>query len=163
VGNGQVGFTWGTSTPHVFPPGSGDLSGAQAWLRLKGGYVWGESWLFNDKGTIADNGVYWESGVQWNRGAHLYKCTVVLYQHDNFGGRQSSTFDVGDYNKGAMKRRNANNDDATSVKVGPGCTATLYDDDNFKDRKVVLEAGSHELKYLNFNDKTSSLRVRQSR
>jgi len=171
VGNGQAAdnFTWGTSTPHLLPP---DYS-AQAWLRLKGGYIWGEAWLWGDKGTInagsaaassnvAVVSVNWESGVHWIRGAHTYQCTVVLYQHDSFGGKESHTFDVGNYNKAAMKSRNAGSNDATSIKVGPGCMARIFDDDHFKGGLVVLWAGSHELKTLNFNDKVSSLKVCKS-
>jgi len=133
-----------------------------SWLRVMGGYVWGP-WEY-DTGEIHGSGgteVRWSTGPKWTRGAHHHQCTVVLYQHV-FEGKESKTFDVGDYNKDAMKSKNTNNDDVTSVKVGPGCKVYLYEHDSFNGKNVVLGAGSHSSLGGFPNDAVSSLKVRKA-
>jgi len=149
--DGAGGYTTGTP----------DLT----WLRVMGGYVWGP-WEY-DKGDFDGSGatkVVWSTGPKWHRGASLYHCTVVLYEHSLFKGKESKTFDVGDYNVDAMKSKNTNNDYVTSVKVGPGCKVYLYEHGEFFGKNVVLGAGSHSsLAGAGFpNDALSSLKVRKA-
>jgi hypothetical protein len=84
---------------------------------------------------------------------------VELFQHCNFGGWRVN-FPVGNFVRADLESRGGINDDASSIRIKEGFKATLFVDNNFSGRFIVLGAGEHTcFTQFNFNDVLSSLRV----
>merc|ERR1711939_465303 len=89
-------------------------------------------------------------------------CTgyVLLFQHGSFNGWKAK-FTNGFYNHKKMAAKGAKNDDASSIKVGMGCTATLYQHSNKAGWKAKFPYRAGGYKYKKFiaqgakNDATS--------
>jgi len=63
---------------------------------------------------------------------------VVVYENSNFSG-WSATFAKGNYKKSAFTSGNAENNQASSVKVPVGCAAILYDNEEHEGTPKTLE------------------------
>ena len=65
---------------------------------------------------------------------------VVVYENSNFSG-WSATFAKGNYKKSAFTSGNAENNQASSVKVPVGCAAILYDNEEHEGTPKTLDGG----------------------
>jgi len=83
---------------------------------------------------------------------------VTVYQHCNYTG-WAANFNAGNFNLSALQAAGAINNDASSIKVTPGYSATLYDLDNFGGDAVTITGEDSCLVDNNFNDRLTSLRV----
>lgn len=81
---------------------------------------------------------------------------VTLFEHPSYGGAsQSFSADVARLSGTAI-----GNDRASSVRVAPGCIATLYRDADFRGRSTVLRSDTPRLAGTDVgDDAVSSLRV----
>jgi len=78
-----------------------------------------------------------------------------LFQDINYGG-YGVTLPAGSYTLTKLKAYGARNDDITAIKVTPGFTVTLYQDDNFSGNSITLTA-DNPLLDASWNDKVSSV------
>ncbi len=81
---------------------------------------------------------------------------VTLYQHCAYGGYQVN-LGAGRYTAAQLAALGVTNNDVSSLKLGPGYTATLYDGDNFSGTSVTLSGNDTCLVSSSFNDRLSSL------
>ena len=91
------------------------------------------------------------------------ECTAQLWQHSGFTG-WAVTFEVGNYNRGAMEGLGATDNDASSIIVGSGCNIVMYEGENFDGSWVAsFGAGNHGLSSIEAagagNDEISSIKV----
>ncbi len=93
---------------------------------------------------------------------------VVLWENSSFTGR-CVVLDVGDYAKPVATAFGLRNDSVTSLKLGSEVTSvTLYEDDFFGGRPVVVQGGNGSAVSVanlsdepyRFNDQTSALKIR---
>ncbi|WP_434427320.1 hypothetical protein [Nannocystis pusilla] len=81
---------------------------------------------------------------------------VTVWQNSNFGG-QCCTLGVGDYADSASFRMG--NDSISSLKVGPGVRAVLFEHHSFGGREATYEGGQGYAALHEVNDKTSSIQI----
>ena len=82
---------------------------------------------------------------------------VVLYEHDDFGGRYEVFYDD-DPRLGDNLIRN---DCVSSVRVAPGCSVILYEHSDFRGNATLLDGDASNLRGSQVgNDRVSSLEVR---
>jgi hypothetical protein len=86
--------------------------------------------------------------------------TVTLFQHCSYTGWQVALA-PGDYTSAQLSALGARNNDASSLQIPPGYEVVLYDNDNFSGTSVTLSATTSCLVGNSFNDRLSSMRVRQ--
>ncbi|GGG39659.1 beta-1,3-glucanase family protein [Hymenobacter glacieicola] len=90
---------------------------------------------------------------------------ATLYKDCNYTGT-TVTLAAGDYNLAALQSRGILNDDVSSLRVNAGYEVVLYENDNFTGGTLTVgSAGNgclvnNPLGTSNWNDKTTSLRVR---
>jgi hypothetical protein len=98
---------------------------------------------------------------------------IVIFVHADFAGTsQGINADVRDLSKvegpctsGAEGEQPTWGDCLSSVRVMPGWTATLYEDDDFRGRSIVVDADAPNLRNVpgpcdgSLNDCVSSIRV----
>ncbi|HEY0608169.1 MAG TPA: T9SS type A sorting domain-containing protein, partial [Chitinophaga sp.] len=78
-----------------------------------------------------------------------------LFQDINYGG-YGVTLPAGRYTLTQLKAYGARNDDITAIRVTPGFTVTLYQDDNFSGNSITITA-DNPLLDASWNDRTSSV------
>ncbi|MFG1609482.1 peptidase inhibitor family I36 protein [Actinoplanes sp. NPDC049265] len=86
--------------------------------------------------------------------------TVTVYKHCDFAGPRAVDLPVGDYTLAQLKARGINDNDISSMRVAPGYQVTAYDGDNLTGTSITLTADNPCLVQNNFNDLTTSVRVR---
>ncbi|KRG82987.1 beta glucanase [Stenotrophomonas daejeonensis] len=86
---------------------------------------------------------------------------ATLYEHCNYGG-WAAGLDVGSYNLAALQARGVANDAVSSLRVASGYEAVLYEHDNFGGTSTVVRGDDDCLNNEGFNDKASSVVVRQA-
>jgi len=108
-----------------------------------GGYsAYGSIGSYSITGTIPpDNGV------------------ATVYKDCNYGGYVINLA-LGDYTLSQLQAKGIVNDDISSVKVNSGYEIVLYNNDNFSGSSIIVGGNDTCLVDNNFNDITSSLRVR---
>ena len=80
-------------------------------------------------------------------------CKVILFQHSNYeGSRQLHT------SNGTVRKKN----DASSLKVTPGCCVILFTGEDFKGRSKEF-CTSSSFVGNDLNDKTSSIKIQRSK
>lgn len=85
---------------------------------------------------------------------------VQVYQHCNFGGWVASFTGTGNFNTADLVSRGGIDNDASSIRVGAGFKATLFNGNGQTGTSLVLNAGDTAcLVASNFNDVLSSLRI----
>lgn len=89
---------------------------------------------------------------------------VTLYQHCNYEG-WSASFDIGQFNLAALQASGAINKDASSIRITPGYSVSLYQNDNFGGASISLNGddsclADNESNGVNFNDQISSMVVK---
>jgi hypothetical protein len=89
---------------------------------------------------------------------HKLNAPVTLYQGCNYGG-WSVSFSTGSYTLSTMQARGVRNDDASSIKIKSGYTATLYSNDNYTGSSMVLSGNDVCFTDNNFNDRVSSMKI----
>lgn len=89
-------------------------------------------------------------------GAALQAAT--LYKHCDYGGYAIS-LPVGTYTLSQLTAAGISNDDVSSVKVLPGYSVLLYENDNFAGRSLTLTSDNACLSNSAFNDLTTSVKI----
>ncbi len=90
---------------------------------------------------------------------------ATTYKDCNYAGT-AVALPVGDYNLAALQSRGILNDDVSSLRVNSGYEVVLYENDNFSGAALTVGAAgngclvNNPLGTGNWNDKTTSLRVR---
>ena len=101
----------------------------------------------------------WNSGGGWGGGDSNWGTShrVSLYQHTNFRGTAFSfDSDIRD-----LRAEFGANDEASSVRVAPGCTVRLYQDHQFQGDYTETSRDIEDLRDSRVgNDTTSSIQVR---
>jgi hypothetical protein len=82
---------------------------------------------------------------------------VTLYHDDDFRGGSERFYD----DSSNLGRSRIGNDNASSIRVDPGCRAVLYRDSNFRGASAVITRDVSSLRRTVVgNDGASSLRVK---
>jgi chitodextrinase len=85
---------------------------------------------------------------------------VQVYQHCNFGGWVAGFTSTGNFNTADIVSRGGIDNDASSIRIGAGFKATLFNGNGQTGTSLVLNAGDTAcLVANNFNDVLSSLRI----
>lgn len=86
---------------------------------------------------------------------------VVFFQHVNYGGEAGQALAPGSYTLADLQARGVPNDWASSARIPPGRTVTLYQHDNFQGTSWTLTGDTASLVTLspNANDQLSSVRI----
>jgi len=84
---------------------------------------------------------------------------VTLYQHCNYGGRQTPISTFGSIDLGSLQRRGMRNDDVSAIRVKPGYVATVYEHAGFRGRSRTFRGNDACFVNDGFNDITSSIRI----
>jgi hypothetical protein len=84
-----------------------------------------------------------------------FAAPVTIYSDVNYGGA-AQELGVGDTDVGGLT---IGNDNVSSLKIAPGYQVTLYEHGGFSGASLVLKGDYGDLRYANFNDYTSSIRV----
>ncbi|MET0551739.1 MAG: fibronectin type III domain-containing protein [Vicinamibacteria bacterium] len=85
---------------------------------------------------------------------------VQLYQHCNFGGWVAGFTGTGNFNTADLVSRGGIDNDSSSIRVGAGFKATLFDGNGQTGTSIVLNAGDTACFVASsFNDVLSSLRI----
>ena len=101
----------------------------------------------------------WNSGGEWGSGDSNWGTShrVSLYQHTNFRGTAYSF----DSDTGDLRAAFGANDEASSVRVAPGCKVRLYQDPQFQGEYTETSRDIEDLRDSRVgNDTTSSIQVR---
>ena len=84
---------------------------------------------------------------------------VVVFQHCDYGG-YAVPLPVGEYTQSALGSFGINNDDIGSIHIPSGFDVVLSENDNFQGGGLALTRGGSCLKDNSFNNKASSIIVR---
>lgn len=97
---------------------------------------------------------------EWDLTAKGTTAPVVatLFQNCDYGGYAISLAE-GSYTTSQLLALGVRNDDLSSLKVAPGYTVTLYENDGFTGASVLKSGATTCLTSSGFNDVTSSIRV----
>ncbi|MGO4771831.1 RICIN domain-containing protein [Flavobacterium sp. W22_SRS_FK3] len=82
---------------------------------------------------------------------------ITVYKYCNYTGF-SGGLTIGDYNLARLNSLGVLNDDISSLRVGQGFQAILYQDDNFSGASTVISSDNSCLNST-WNDKVSSIRI----
>jgi hypothetical protein len=87
--------------------------------------------------------------------------SVVFFQDVNFGGQASLPLAKGSYTLSQLQAMGIPNDWASSVRIPPGTSVTLFQDDNFSGASWTLTSDTPDFRSLkpNANDEMSSCRI----
>ena len=91
-------------------------------------------------------------------------CTVELFQHAGFGG-WTAVFEVGDYLVADFIAAGAVDNDASSIRIGAGCAASMFEGENFDGAwEAEVGEGNYDLADLEAvglkNDQLSSMKIK---
>ena len=85
--------------------------------------------------------------------------TATVYKHCNYGG-YAVGLPVGNYTLAQLQARGVLDNDVSSIKVQSGFEVVLYANDNYSGNSIIIGSDDTCLVDNNFNDVTSSIRVR---
>ncbi|MBQ0735934.1 basic secretory protein-like protein [Aquimarina celericrescens] len=83
---------------------------------------------------------------------------VTVHQHCNFTG-WTMQLDAGNFNSNDIRGAGGLPNDASSIKISPGYTVTLFSGDNFTGNSITYSSNDDCLVNESFNDVVSSIRV----
>lgn len=83
---------------------------------------------------------------------------ATVYENVKYKGKKVD-LEVGTYTLSEMKKLGIKNNLISAVKVKSGYKITLYEDDNFKGKRLVKKSNNSDLNKHNFDNITSSIKV----
>lgn len=86
---------------------------------------------------------------------------VAIYEHTNYGGKVVYVYEPGDFSLKQFKKMGLKNDDISSIHVAPGWSIELFEHHNFQGRSKLFTQDVANLIKHKWNDRASSLKVRQ--
>jgi hypothetical protein len=113
----------------------------------------GTSWTFS-----ADNSWVGSAANDQMSSCRIQATGVIFYQDADYLGSRSQTIGVGNYTLSQLQARGVSNDWVSSLRVPPGRTVIMYQNDNFTGTSWTFSADSN---YVGSgpNDKMTSCRI----
>lgn len=153
--NSDMSGTWsGLTQVHVMAGQTYhvEVSAVQLGSPLNDGvtFAYGHS-VYGSKGRYTISG-------NINPGAWTSDVAATFYKDCSYGG-STSGIAAGSYTTYDLDWLSILNDDVSSLKVTPGYTVVLYENDNYTGNSVSFTADDNCLTDNNFNEKVSSVRI----